>query len=55
MDVKQGSELQLIVHPDMMKVRGGRTYYFAERYTEKSVHGFWVSKDWYENRNKLAK
>jgi hypothetical protein len=55
MDVKRESELQLIVHPDMMKVMGGRTYYFAERHTEKGAHGFWVQKAWYDDRNKLAK
>lgn len=38
------------VHKDMTKVVGGRTYYFAERHMDNSVYGFWVGKDWEDNK-----
>lgn len=43
-------EARVVVREDISKVLGGRTYYLAERHTDKGVFGFWVDE---EHKNKL--
>ena len=47
-------ESQVVVREDIKKVVGGRTYYLAERHTEKGVFGFWVGEDW-KNKFRVSK
>ncbi len=40
------SEERVLVREDIKKVIGGRTYFLAERHTDKGVFGFWVNEEW---------
>lgn len=37
---------RIVVREDLTRRMGGRTYYLAERHTDKGIFGFWVDKDW---------
>jgi len=43
----------IVIHKDIIKTVGRHTYYFAERQTEKGLHGFWVGKSWTEAHQTL--
>ncbi len=43
-------EGRIVVREDLTRRMGGRTYYLAERHTDKGIFGFWVDESWRKSR-----